>query len=124
MSQELQYLLVVSLAVLLILYLYGSAVATWQLNRSACFTPFQKKAQLVLIWALPIIGVAIVFQVLGPDEKKVRPGWVPLLEPLVLSAFMQSASEVAYSGACDFTDTNQATLHGSGDVDCGGSSDN
>jgi hypothetical protein len=124
MSQELRYLLVALLVVLLVLYVYSGAVATWHLNRSEYFTPFQKKAQLVLIWGLPIIGVAIVLQVLGPDERKVRPGWVPILEPLVLAAFMQSASDVAHSASCDFDDSNHIAHPASGDVDCGGGSDN
>jgi hypothetical protein len=103
MSQALPYLAGFLITLLVVFYVYSSAVATWHLGHATYFTRFQKLAQLAIIWLLPVFGVAIVLHMLGPEVRKRRPGWVPLLEPLVLAVFIHSASSatdsVSNSGA-------------------------
>lgn len=49
------------------LNLYVSA----KLLRSAYFEPAQKKAQLFLVWVMPVIGVLLVYLFLqGPEQDK------------------------------------------------------
>jgi hypothetical protein len=101
MSQALPYLAGFLITLLVVFYVYSSAVATWHLGHATYFTRFQKLAQLAIIWLLPVFGVAIVLHMLGPEVRKRRPGWVPLLEPLVLAVFIQSASSTTDSGSND-----------------------
>lgn len=96
----------VLVAVLLVLYVYSAAVATWHIRRTSFFTTSQKSWQIAIVWCIPIIGVAVVLHMLGPEVRKRRPGWVPLLEPLVLGVFFLSV-----------TDSIDASLHDSAPSD-------
>ena len=78
------------IGVLVLWHVYGAALASWHISASELFDPWQKKAQHILAWCLPIFGVAIILHMLGPVVRKRRPGWVPLLEPIILSSFLMS----------------------------------
>jgi hypothetical protein len=84
-------------ALIVIWYVYGAAVASWHIANSEFFEPWQKVAQHLITWLLPVVGVAIILHTLGPDVRKRRPGWIPLLEPLVLAGFGLSVSNAAPS---------------------------
>lgn len=64
------YLLGLLIGVLALLYVYSAAVASWHLRNTTYFTRGQKLAQLAIVWLLPIIGVAFVLSMLGPDVAR------------------------------------------------------
>lgn len=115
MSQALPYFVGLLIAVLVVFHVYSAAVATWHLGRVTYFSRFQMLAQLTIIWLLPIFGVAFVLHMLGPDVRKRRPGWVPLLEPLVLAVFIHSAAS-----ATDTVPHESASLDSTPSQDGGG----
>jgi hypothetical protein len=118
MSNALSILVWVLAAALLVLYVYSAAVATWHLRRTSYLTRSQRLAQLIIVWCVPIIGVAFVLHMLGPEVRRRRPGWVPLLEPLVLAAFLLSASsgeESTNEGASQDSGSPDGSGDGSGD---------
>lgn len=120
MNHALPYLVGLLIALLVIFYVYSAAVASWHLRHTMYFTRGQKLAQLAMVWLLPIIGVAFVLSMLGPEERKRRPGWVPLLEPFILAAFIHSASDAADdalhdSGLTDSTPSHDGGSDGSAD---------
>ena len=78
---------------------YGAALASWHIARSEFFTPWQKTMQYLIAWLVPLVGVALILHMLGPEVRKRRPGWFPLLEPLVLAGFGVSGTEVIDSMA-------------------------
>lgn len=92
MNHALPYLVGLLIALLTLFYLYSAAVASWHLHHSSYFTRGQKMAQHALVWLLPVVGVALVLSMLDPKERARRPGWIPLLEPILLSVFLVSAS--------------------------------
>jgi len=119
MSHALPYLVGLLITLLVLVYVYSAAVASWHVHNTAYFTRGQKLAQLVMIWLLPIIGVAFVLSMLGPEERKRRPGWVPLLEPLILAAFIHSGSSTGEDTPHGCASTDSTPSHGGG-TDCGG----
>lgn len=93
------YMVWIVIGVLTLWYIYGAAVASWHIARSEFFTPLQKTMQYLIAWLLPLVGVALILNMLGPEVRKRRPGWFPLLEPLVLAGFGISGTEVIDSMA-------------------------
>ena len=93
----LTWLVWILVAVIFSWHIYGAAVTSWHIARSEFFEPWQKTAQYLIAWLLPIVGVALILHMLGPDVRKRRPGWVPLLEPLVLASFGISAANAMES---------------------------
>lgn len=85
MSHALPNLVGLLISLLVVFYVYSAAVASWHLRNATYFTGGQRLAQLAMVWLLPIVGVAIVLSMLVPEERKRRPGWVPLLEPFILA---------------------------------------
>ena len=114
MSNALPYLVGFLIALLVLFYVYSAAVASWHVHKTAYFTRGQKLAQLVMIWLLPIIGVAFVLSMLGPEERKRRPGWVPLLEPFILAMFIHSASGATDDASHGSTSTDSTSSHDGG----------
>lgn len=114
MNHALPYLLGLLIGVLALLYVYSAAVASWHLRNTTYFTRGQKLAQLAIVWLLPIIGVAFVLSMLGPEERKRRPGWFPLLEPFILAVFIHSASGAADEVSHDNGATDSAHSHDGG----------
>lgn len=89
------------LGVLLLWHVYGAAIASWHIAASELFDPWQKMAQYLIAWGIPILGVAIILHMLGPVVRKRRPGWVPVLEPMILSSFLLSVSHTSESPEAD-----------------------
>ncbi len=59
------------LAVCVIVYL--NVVATWMLFRSRVVSGFQRGAQFVLIWLLPLLGAIVVISILtDPADRRRR----------------------------------------------------
>jgi uncharacterized membrane protein YgcG len=114
MSQALPYLVGVLLALLLVFFIYSAAVTTWLLAHSEYFSRGQKLAQVAIIWLLPVIGIAIVLSMLGPEERKRRPGWVPLLEPFILSTFIESSSGGTEEASHDSATSESLSSHDGG----------
>ena len=83
------YLLLVLLA---IWHIYGAAITSWHIARSDFFEPWQKQAQYLIAWLVPLLGTAFILRMLGPEVRSRRPGW-SLLEPLILASFGISASK-------------------------------
>jgi hypothetical protein len=120
MSHTLPYLIGLLIALLVLFYVYSAAVASWHLRNATYFTRGQKLAQLAIVWLLPIVGVAFVLSMLGPEERNRRPGWIPLLEPFILAVFIHSASGTADdishdSGVTDSTPSHDGGSDGSAD---------
>lgn len=84
------YLLI---TVLVVWHIYGAAMTSWYIATSSLFDPWQKKAQYVIAWCVPILGVAIILHLLGPVVRQRRPGWIPLLESVILASFGLSVSQ-------------------------------
>lgn len=78
--------------VLFFWHIYGASVASWYISKSDLLDPWQKNAQHVIAWCLPFIGVASILHMLGPAVRRHRPGWIPLLEPVILASFLLSIS--------------------------------
>ena len=114
MSYALPYLVGLLVLLLVVIHVYSAAVATWHLTHTEYFSQAQKFAQLAIVWLLPIIGVAFVLSVLGPEERKRRPGWVPLLEPLILAAFIHSGSGTGDDVSHHSASTESAPSHDGG----------
>ena len=119
MSHALPYLAGLLVALLVAFYAYSAAVVTWHVRNSAYLSRSQKLAQLAIIWLVPIVGVAFVLHMLGPEERMRRPGWVPLLEPLVLAAFINSSSGTTEDRSSGCASTDSTASHDGG-CDCGG----
>lgn len=115
MSHILPYIVGLLIALLVMFYVYSAGVASWHLRNAKYFTRGQKLAQLAIVWLLPIVGVAFVLSMLGPEERRRRPGWVPLLEPFILAVFIHSAS-----GAADDVSCNSGSIDSSPSQDGGG----
>lgn len=106
------------IGVLVFWHVYGASIASWHISNSELFDPWQKKAQHVIAWYLPFIGVAIILHMLGPVVRRRRPGWIPLLEPIILASFLLSvshASAQSTSGGDMDTNTNEDAATDSGD---------
>jgi Na+/H+ antiporter NhaD/arsenite permease-like protein len=114
MNHVLPYLVGLLIALLVVFYVYSAAVASWHLRNTTYFTRGQKLAQLAIVWLLPIVGVAFVLSMLSPEERKRRPGWVPLLEPFILAVFIHSASSAAEGNAHDSGSTDSTPSHDGG----------
>lgn len=114
MSHVLPYIVWLLVALLVLVYVYSAAVATWHLGNTSYFTNGQKLAQLAMIWLLPILGVAIVLSMLAPEERKRRPGWVPLLEPFILAMFIHSASGATDDASHGSASTDSTSSHDGG----------
>lgn len=65
------------LAACVIVYL--NVVATWMLFRSQVVSAFQRGAQFVLIWIVPLIGAIVVISILtDPKDRRRRLArWTP-----------------------------------------------
>ena len=63
--------------VFLVLALLGVIVfqawVTWKVRRSDDYDTGQKNAQTKLIWMLPLLGAAIAFAALEPEEDRKSP---------------------------------------------------
>ncbi len=46
---------------------------TWKLRQSSEYDASQKSAQTKLIWLLPLIGAAVVFAALEPEDERRPP---------------------------------------------------
>ena len=110
--------LLIALVFLAVFHVYAAAFTSWHLSKSAYFEPGQKYAQYVIIWLLPIIGVAIVLNVLSSDVRYRRPGWVPWLDFLLVSSFVSSASAAIEDAA-----THAVNSHTDSPAPNGGSDD-
>lgn len=104
----LAYLLI---GILVLWHIYGAAVASWHISASEFFEPWQKTAQHLIAWCLPILGVALILRVLGPEVRKRRPGWIPLLEPIILASFGMSVSEAIDSASADYNSSTEGSHH-------------
>lgn len=84
--------ILVALVGLVVFSLYLAAFTSWHVAHSDYFSPGQKYAQYAIIWLVPIFGAALVLHVLSPEVRRRRPGWVPWLDFLLVSAFASSAT--------------------------------
>lgn len=114
MSHALPYIVGLLIALLALFYVYSAAVASWHLRNATYFTQGQKLSQLAMVWLLPIVGVAFVLSMLGPEERKRRPGWIPLLEPFILAVFIHSASDAAADASHEHGSTDSNPFHDGG----------
>ena len=85
-------IIVIALVLLITLHIYGASLASWHLSKSLYFDPWQKRAQYFIIWLIPVIGTALVLNMLAPEISKRSLGWIPWLDGLIISAFVISAS--------------------------------
>lgn len=67
-------------AVLVFWHVYGAAFASWHIAASEFFEPWQKGVQHGIAWCIPILGVALILRVLGPQVRSRHPNWIPLLD--------------------------------------------
>ncbi len=109
--------ILIALVFLAVFHVYAAAFTSWHLSKSAYFEPRQKYAQYAIIWLLPIIGVAIVLNILSSDVRRRRPGWAPWLDFLLVSAFVSSASAAIEDAATHAVSNHTAspTPDGGGD---------
>lgn len=77
---------------LFLLYIIPAVSVTRRLLGSDFFDPWQTRMQLLIIWFVPILGSALVAAMLLPHIQFKR-GRIPLLELLVLSAFVSSLNQ-------------------------------
>ena len=84
--------ILVALGGLVLFALYLAAFTSWYVAHSDYFSPGQKYAQYAIIWLIPIFGAALVLQVLSPEVRQRRPGWVPWFDFLLVAAFVSSAN--------------------------------
>ena len=82
-----------SLVGLFLLYLIPAISVTRQLLASDFFDPWQMRMQLLIVWLVPILGTALVAAMLFPHIS-VKRGHTPLLELLVLSAFVSPSDKL------------------------------
>jgi hypothetical protein len=52
-------------------------MATVALIRTSSLTRFQKIAQAVIVWVLPIVGAFLVLHLIGQIDRAVVPQWLP-----------------------------------------------
>lgn len=91
--------ILVALGGLVLFALYLAAFTSWYVAHSDYFSPGQKNAQYAFIWLVPIFGAALVLHILSPEVRCRRPGWVPWLEFLLVSAFVSSATTASEDAA-------------------------
>ena len=92
-----QYVILAVLMIVGVLHIYGAAIVSWHIASSEYFDRNQKIAQHVIAWCVPVLGTAFIIHVLGSDVRWKRPGWIPLLEPMVLTVFGVSLSKSLYA---------------------------
>lgn len=110
-------IVIVIALVLLALHVYGAAFASWHLSKSPYFEPYQKYMQLAIIWLVPILGTAFILNILGPEVRQRRPGWIPWLDFMLVSAFASSATAAIETAEKqdDFTATESSATGDSDD---------
>ena len=89
---KIEIAILVALVGLVLFSLYLAAFTSWHVAHSDYFSPGQKYAQYAIIWLAPVFGAALVLHVLSAEVRRPRPGWVPWLEFLLVSAFASSAT--------------------------------
>lgn len=82
----------VGIGILLLLYVVPAVSATLLLMRSDFFEPWQRAAQLAIVWLVPILGVAVVVAVLVPHVPRRREP-LPWLQYFILGGFMSAAQQ-------------------------------
>lgn len=107
--ETLIYLLMVLMA---IWHLCGAAITSWHIARSEFFEPWQKKAQYLIAWLIPVLGTAFILRMLGPEVRTRRPGW-SLLEPIILASFGISVSNAIDSASDENSPSTLTADHGS-----------
>ncbi|MDR1996021.1 hypothetical protein [Azonexus sp.] len=90
------------LALMSIWHIYGAAIASWHIARSEFFEPWQKQAQYLIAWLVPLLGTAFIIRMLSPEVRIHRPGW-SLLEPIILASFGVSISESIDSASDEYS---------------------
>lgn len=112
-----QYVIMAVLVVVGVLHIYGAAIVSWHIAASDYFDHNQKIAQYVIAWCVPVIGTAFIIHILSSDVPWRRPGWIPLLEPLVLAVFGMSFSNSldAQYGNSDTQDSSHDSVGDSSD---------
>jgi hypothetical protein len=78
--------------VFFLIYIIPAVSVTCRLLGSDFFDPWQTRMQLLIVWFVPILGAALVAAMLLPHIQ-VKRGRIPLLELLVLSAFVSSLNQ-------------------------------
>ncbi len=96
-----------SLVGLFLLYLIPAISVTRQLLASDFFDPWQIRMQLLIVWLVPILGTSLVAVMLLPHIP-VKCGQIPLLELLVLSAFVSSSDKLVAENNGSYTDDSGA----------------
>lgn len=71
----------------------GAALTSWHLSKPPYFDSSQKIAQYAIIWLIPVLGTALILNILGPEIRRRYPGWIPWLDFMVVSFFVSSATE-------------------------------
>jgi hypothetical protein len=95
--------IVVGIAVLL------SVVATWMVRRCGALSSFQKVAQIVLVWVVPLVGAIVVIAILTePTDRRER------------IAESGSSNEILSHGGYLGGDTSNHGDHGQGGAGGGG----
>ena len=71
------YLVVGFLGLLALVVFSASLVATVSLIRTEQLTRFQKIAQTVIVWVVPIVGAWLVVYLVSQSDRRVVPRWIP-----------------------------------------------
>jgi len=108
---------IVIISIVVGLAVFLDVVATWMVRRSVALTRFQKGAQMVLVWMLPIVGAIVIISMLtDPEDRRRRQKrWDPNEE-----GSLGSDGSVAKSEADPHRDHWGDSGHGHGDSGHGG----
>ena len=71
------YFLFVGVGILGLIIVVSNLMATVSLIRTSQLTRFQKIAQGVIVWCVPIFGAWIVLHLIGQSDREVIPRWMP-----------------------------------------------
>ena len=71
------YALVAVGAFVALIVVVANLMATVALIRTSGLTRFQKIAQGVIVWMLPLVGAFLVLHLIGQSDRAVIPQWMP-----------------------------------------------
>lgn len=71
------YVLLAVGAFVALIVIMANAMATVALIRTSGLTRFQKIAQGVIVWMLPIVGASLILHLIGQSDRAAIPQWIP-----------------------------------------------